>query len=351
MSGEDRNLIVETKINRPGIRFYNVLEEPFGIYGVYFEEGKFRRMPESVAKTVNAGVLKNHSHTAGGRIRFRTDSPYVAVSARVGNITRFAHFSVLGYCGMDLYIEEENRFIKSFVPPAGVTDYYEGVIDLPGQGMRTILIHMPTYADVESLHIGLAPDAKIAPPEPYKNDLPVVYYGSSITQGGCVSRPGNIYQAIISRRFQMDYVNLGFSGHALAEETMVEYIRRLPMTLFVMDYDHNAPNPQYLEQTHGRMFRKIREANPELPIVLMTAPRFLAGESMLTRRAIIRRTYQQALAAGDRNVYLLEGPELMALAGNEGTVDNVHPNDLGFMSMAKALGDLMERECLLPVRG
>lgn len=351
MSGEDRNLMVKTKINKPGVRFYNVLEEPFGIYGVYFEEGKFRRMPESVAKTVNAGVLKNHSHTAGGRIRFRTDSPYVAVSVRTGNFSRFSHFSVLGYCGMDLYIEEEDRFIKSFVPPAGVTDYYEGVIDLPGQGMRTILIHMPTYADVESLHIGLAPEARIESAAPYRNSLPVVYYGSSITQGACASRPGNSYEAMIARRFRIDYVNLGFSGHALAEETMVEYISRLPMGLFVMDYDHNAPNRQHLEQTHGHMFRKIREANPELPIVLMTAPRFLADESMLARREIIRRTYQQAIAAGDRNVYLLEGPELMALAGHEGTVDNVHPNDLGFMSMAKALGDLMERACLLPVRG
>ena len=49
------------------------------------------------------------------------------------------------------------------------------------------------------------------------------------------------------------------------------------------------------------------------------------------------KTYENALARGDRNVYLIDGPTLMAIAGNEGTVDGTHPTDLGFFSMAQAL--------------
>lgn len=49
---------------------------------------------------------------------------------------------------------------------------------------------------------------------PYRDLPPVVYYGSSITQGVGVSRPGNCYEAMISRRFHLDFINLGFSGNA-----------------------------------------------------------------------------------------------------------------------------------------
>ena len=62
---------------------------------------------------------------------------------------------------------------------------------------------------------------------------------------------------------------------------------------------------------------------------------------------VIRTTYENAKAAGDRNVYLLEGRELMALCGEDGLIDACHPNDLGFAAMAKALGDLFEREGIL----
>ena len=47
-------------------------------------------------------------------------------------------------------------------------------------------------------------------------------YGSSITQGGCASRPGMAYQNIISRHFDCDHINLGFSGSAKGEEANAE---------------------------------------------------------------------------------------------------------------------------------
>lgn len=35
--------------------------------------------------------------------------------------------------------------------------------------------------------------------------------------------------------------------------------------------------------------------------------------------------------------------DLMKMAENDGTVDNTHPNDLGFASMAKVLGDALQK--------
>ena len=92
----DPNLVVPTKLDKADICFYNVLEEPFSIHGVFYEDGKFRRLPESVAEAVSPGVLRLHGHTTGGRVRFRTDSPYIAVSVRFGAISLYSHMSTVG---------------------------------------------------------------------------------------------------------------------------------------------------------------------------------------------------------------------------------------------------------------
>ena len=344
MSNVDPNLVVPTKLDKDDVRFYNVLEEPFGLYGVFYEDGAFRRMPEAVAKTVSPGVLRLHWHTAGGRVRFRTDSPYIAVSVRLCNTNLYSHFSTVGSAGLDMYYEDEGRFFKSFLPPRLVGDHFEYLVERKENTLRDILINMPMYSGVVSLHIGLAEGAQLLPPKPLKCDKKVVFYGSSITQGGCASRPGNSYEATVSRRFGFDYVNLGFSGNAKGEDAVANYIAGLSMDVFVYDYDHNAPNPEYLAATHEKLFRAVRQKHPDIPIVMMCRPKYYVNEETARRMEIIRATYNNARAAGDRHVYLLTGPELMALCGEDGLVDGTHPNDFGFASMAKAVGDLFERE-------
>ena len=115
--------------------------------------------------------------------------------------------------------------------------------------------------------------------------------------------------------------------------------RRFKATGHVID----APTAEHLQSTHERMFRRIREAKPDLPIILLSRPKFSLTEEEEVRLEIIRVTYRNALGNADNNVYLIDGRTLMALAGDEGTVDNCHPTDFGFMSMAKAVGDLLEK--------
>lgn len=343
----DPNFVVPTKLEKEDIRFYNVLEEPFAIHGVYYEDGKFRRMPEAVAETVSGGVLRLHAHTTGGRVRFRTDSPYIAVSARLGERNLYSHISTVGSAGMDLYLESSNRCIKCFIPPRAVEEHYESLIDIKLEGVQDYTINLPLFAEVVSLHIGLAEGAQLLPPKPLPCGKKVVFYGSSITHGGCASRPGNSYEAMLARRFGFDYVNLGFSGNACAEDEIIAYIAGLDMDVFVYDYDHNARTLPHLENTHEKMFRAIRAAHPNIPIVMMCRPKYYVNKETARRIEIISATYNNAKAAGDNNVYLLTGPELMALCGEDGLVDGTHPNDFGFASMAKAVGDLFEREGIL----
>ena len=170
--------------------------------------------------------------------------------------------------------------------------------------------------------------------------MPVVYYGSSITQGGCASRPGMAYQNIISRWYNCDHINLGFSGNAKGEDAIAEYIAGLKMSVFVYDYDHNAPNVEHLKKTHKRMFDIIRGKNPNLPIIIVSMPKYPLTNNEVLRREVIKETYKTAKSQGDNNVYFIDGCEMMRFkGGNEATVDNCHPTDLGFRRMADWIGE------------
>ena len=333
----DRNFAVPTSLSVPNIKFHDAREEPFSIYGVFYENGKFRRLPEKVAESVSDRVYKLHTHTAGGRIKFKTNSPFIAIQAVMPQITKLSHFSLTGSASFDLYVGKNEQYFGTFVPPKTITDGYESLIEFGSITEREITINFPLYSSISQLYIGLHEDATLKKGSDYKHKKPIVFYGSSITQGGCASRPGTSYESIISRALKTDYTNLGFSGSAKGEDEIAQYIKALDMSVFVYDYDANAPDVAHLEATHERMFSIIREHNPDLPIIMMTYPRYTPTDSQKARLEVVRKTYRNALEKGDSNVYFLDGPTLMKYAKNEGTVENKHPNDLGFYSMAKVL--------------
>ena len=341
----DENFKVDSNLNIPDIQFYNAEHAPFSVHGLLRENNLFRRMPEKVAETVNYGVQVQSSNTAGGRVRFCTDSPYIAIHADMPPFYLMPHFAMSGSSCFDLFVRKSDgthRFVGAFIRQPEEKAGYEGILRPEGTGMREYTIHFPSYADVTSLHIGLSKDARVLPAPQYRIEKPVVFYGSSITQGACATRPGTTYDSILSRQFDFDYLNLGFSGSARGEQEMADYIAALPMSCFVMDYDYNAPSVEHLQNTHEPFYKTIRKAHPELPILLLSRPTYYQNEDAKQRLAVIRKTYENAKAAGDEHVYLIESSALMALAQDGGLVDNVHPNDFGFASMAKAVAEVMK---------
>ena len=344
ISNIDKNLKVETEIQKEGIKFYDVLEEPFKVCGVFKEGEYFTRMPDEVAKTVSAGVKYGARYTSGGRVRFRTNSTYVAIHYK-GEMGRLPFMADTGSGGFDIYTG--TKFKGAFTPPAQNKSGYESVVEFGNSEIKEITINFPLYSFVRDLYIGLDENALVEAPTDYKVEKPVVFYGSSITMGGCASRPGAIYQQYVSRRFDCDFVNLGFSGNAKAEVEIAEYIASLDMSLFVFDYDHNSPSLEHLEETHERLFKMVREKHPDVPVVIMSKPKFELDAYQIKRLEIIRKTCDNARAAGDRNVYFIDGRELFSLCEHEGLVDGCHPTDLGFFSMAKKLVEVIEENKIL----
>lgn len=340
----DKNLAVPAEINAPDCVFHNVKEEPFEIYGLYNAKSEeiFRRLPESDAKAISDGVEKLHIHTAGGRVRFSTDSEYIAIRAIVPSVTHFSHMPLCGVAGFDMYVSRDGHdvFEKTFVPPYGMTDGFTSIYHFGDRKMREITINFPLYNPVNDLYVGISDDAVLSGGKKYKYEIPVVYYGSSITQGGCASRPGNAYPAVISQMLDCDYINLGFSGNARGEDAMYDYIASLSMSAFVYDYDYNAPSTEHLEKTHERGFLKIREKQPELPVIFVTAPNDdMKNIQRRNNRAVIMKTYLNAVERGDENVYFVDGASIFDGENpNSCTVDGCHPTDLGFLRMARGIG-------------
>ena len=344
ISSIDKALAVNTAIGRDDVVWHDPRKDPFKLYGVYYEDGLYRRMPMAVAETVNQGVAELSINTAGGRVCFATDSDCVAISYRRPSLWRMPHMALAGSAGLNLYIRHEGKiaYYGSFIPDFKKSEGYDSIITFPDRKMREIIIHMPLYCGVKSLEIGLQNDAKLEKWNGYKREeKPVVFYGSSITQGASATTPATDYISVLSRRFDTDIVNLGFSGSAKGEQTMMDYIAKLDMSVFVYDYDHNAPNADHLRATHYNGYRTVRDAQPDLPIIMCTSTAYgnLKNPEFPERRDVIAATYERALAEGDKNVYFVDGKKVYATFYEDGcTVDGSHPTDYGFRVMADAVG-------------
>ena len=341
MKQYDVNMIVETKLGDYDVVFYDAEAEPFRIYGVWREGDTLCRVPRAVAETVSEGIFNRRITTSGGRVRFITDSPFVAVKVEYAACEQNDIAPLACTVGFDLYAD--GVYATTYRYKLEFDKELIGVKDFGDRKERLYTLNMPTHSSVKKIYIGISKDATVRRAPDYKYEKPVVFYGSSITNGSCASRPGMIYENQISRKLDMNYHNLGFGGLAKGEPQMAEYIAGLDMSVFVMDYDHNAPTVEHLLATHEPFFKTVRESHPELPIIMISRPTEcnIPGETE-ERFNIVKRTYDNAKASGDENVYLINGLDFFGDLGKECSVDGVHPTDFGFYLMANRIAAELE---------
>jgi hypothetical protein len=308
-------------------------------------EQPFDRLPARAKSVVRPTVWELARHSAGLFIDVVTNA--TAISTRwtvTSERLAMPHMPASGVSGIDLYLHRDGRwhFLGNGRPKEYPANTAELVTDLKSSE-STYRIYFPLYNGVASLEIGVPDGATFRVVEPNDDkSSPIVIYGTSITQGGCASRPGMSYPAIVGRRLSVPVINLGFSGSGKSEPEVARLLAELEASAFVLD-----PLPNlYSEQVAERMpkfIKIIRGRHPDTPILLMESPLFpnvpfskVSGERVNSSNGRLRDLYEARVAAGDRHIWLVPACDFTA-DGGEATVDGIHPTDVGFLKLADAV--------------
>ncbi len=333
------------------MKIYDAYDQKMRLYGICPEaraRRMFYRLPEEmIEKFPQFEELGRRN--VGARLRFRTDASAFKIRMRLATESVDPAIALPGSAGLDVYEESgvNSRYLGYLAPSDyGFKEKWQEGEFRKSSGMQTITLNLPRNERLSALKILLPDEANLETAPDYRYEQPIVFYGSSITEGGCAPRPGAAYTSIVSRRLDSDYLNHGYSGGAKGEIAFAEYIAKMEnISILVYDYDHNSPSPKHLAETHEPFFRHIRKAKPGLPIVMLSRPDFdFHREDSIRRRDVIYRTYRNAVQAGDRNVYFIDGERLFGTSGREEcTIDGCHPTGLGFMRMAEAVYPVLAR--------
>jgi len=306
----------------------------------------FDRLPAKAEGVVRDPVWNLSRHSAGICVRFITDARSMDASwVLTSDKLAMPHMPATGVSGIDLYARQDpwKWHWLAIGQPTGKSTQARLVDGLP-EGSREYLLYLPLYNGVESLEIGLPAGAKLAKGDEYKPALrkPIVFYGTSITQGGCASRPGMVHTAILGRRLGLPVINLGFSGNGRMEPEMARLLAELDPFCYVLDCLPNM-NGAEVAQRAEPFVKVLREACPETPIVLVEdrsyADAFLIESKRRHNsesRAALKAAYDRLTNAGVKQISYMEG-DLLLNPDGEGTVDSSHPTDLGFVQQADAL--------------
>ena len=326
----------------PNITFFDVRKPPFSIHGLYRPEteSSFRRVPADVAEATSERVAIRANQPSGGRVRFFTDSKTLVLRVVTGRTEQDFHVSPLLESGIDVYQDTPrgSRFLGSTRPDFADRSSYDFTLPLPS-GDKELTLYLPVYGELIDLYVGLDEGAVLGAHTPYTYQKPIVFYGSSITQGCAASRPGKIYPSLLSRQFDFDFINLGFSGSCRGEQEIVDYMATLDMSAFICDFDHNRSSAQKLESAHFNVYETIRKKHPDIPFYMISRPDFRFNKMDFDRRAVIMESYLRAWRGGDENVFFIDGSAFFNTADLiDCTVDGGHPTDVGFAYMAQAIG-------------
>ncbi|OXS55307.1 hypothetical protein B1A99_23850 [Cohnella sp. CIP 111063] len=336
------------------LRWLSPLQQPFEVTGFawFGEERRYRRLPGDSRLPLREAVDLLADCTAGGQIHFRTDSTRLSIRTRLAGPANMYHMPATGQNGFDCYTGEfgSRTFISvaSFDPSQREYEsiLYEGL----DRRMRSVAIHFPLYQGVEEVWIGLDPDAEAIVPSAYRLNKRIICYGTSITQGGCASRPGMAYPNILSRRLPYEFINLGFSGNGKGESELARLIAEIDNPgLLVLDYEANVSIAEY-KAALPEFIRIYRERHARVPVLVVSKIRYgFEGEKpehfreRMELRAFASETVRLLRAQGDDRIYFQDGEELLGEREADYTVDGVHPTDLGFQTIADRLQPALNR--------
>lgn len=330
-----------------GLLWYDIRD--LGVEGRGWGESQtkefYDRLPAKAEKVVRPPVWGLSRHSAGMYVRFVTDATSISARWTLRSASlAMNHMPATGVSGLDLYVRLDDGRLHWLGTGRPTAKTSQGtLVSGISPGRREYYLYLPLYNGVESVHLGLAKSATLAKATawPAERAKPICFYGTSITQGGCASRTGMTYAAILGRRLNRPTINLGFSGNGKMELEVVQLLAELDPSVYVINCLPNMGSKEVAERTEP-LVRAIRKAHPQTPIVL-AEDRTYANAVLLARsqerhrtsRAALRKAYDQLISSGVKNLHYMTGETQLGDDG-EDTVDGSHPTDLGFVRMSDA---------------
>lgn len=299
------------------------------------------RFPQSAKFRIPAGVWNRAVASDGGRIRFASTTSRLAIRVQ----TTPAQTKP---CFIDTYIDDD--YVSS-ANALGVEPTELLLFAGQGRGRKNITIYLPNNHEIRVLAVGIEADAELKPPPAFAVKTPIVCYGSSVMQGTGAAHPAKTYPAVVARRLNLDFVNLGFGGAGKAEPTVVDLVNQLAASCFIFDLGKSYGNQE--KEPYARMLATIRAAHPQVPILCVTPiystneaidPAYL--EKSVRLRNLMRDAAVERRQAGDKFTFVVEGLELFGEADKHLFRDPQHPNDEGNELMGQRLVPIVEKVVL-----
>ena len=320
------------------IKYYG--EESFLLEGTFIhdslKENRYDRLPASYKEIVREPVWDLSKHSSGLSIRFLSNSSVITAKWEVLNNFSMDHMPDTGIKGVDLYFKDNDewQYINTGVP-VGFNNEYKLVENMENE-LREYKLFLPLYDGIKNIEIGVDSISYIKRPK-INEKKPIVFYGTSITQGACASRPGMAHTNIISRQLDRDVINFGFSGNGRMEESIANLISDSNPIFYVIECMPNMYPPDLVSNNTIPLIDTIRAKDSDTPIILVDL--FTSPITALDKNAIrgtsemnnaLKSQYDKMINSGYNNIIYLETQSAL---GNdfEGTVDAVHFTDLGFI--------------------
>ena len=301
-------------------------------------EYPFQRIPDKYKNSVRQELWKISQNSAGVSILFETNSPKIIVHWKILSDFKMNHMPNTGIKGLDLYEYKNNswNYCSTGIPEGKSNKAV--IFENKKRKLRKFRLHLPLYETLIDLKIGINDDCNFSN---YKTDLKtIVFYGTSITQGGCASRPGLAYTNIISRKTEYNCINFGFSGNGHLEPSVGTILSNIKTNYYVIDCLPNV-DMKLIELNVIPLIESIRSSknSNDKPIIFVEQPEChndYIEENIYEKNNILKKEIQNAIKIGYKRIYLIESEDCIG-KDNEATVDGVHYNDIGFKRFAEHL--------------
>lgn len=331
-----------SKFINSNLDWYDVLSMKDYVKGLYWfrTNSSFSRLCESLDVRDNLKVLS--LMPSGAYIEFESDTDEISIDVELENSYYMPHMTAIGQAGFDLYVKIKNKFIYLSSTKTKDLKYQYNLFKSKKKVLRVYRIYLPMYIKILSLSLGLGRSGII---RVVSDDRPyIVSYGTSITQGGCASRPGMSYTSILERNIDYKVLNFGFSGNAYLDKNIAHAINEINPKYVIVEAAANCLERREFEEDLKEFVKLVScKANVLVISYFPNSSELVDNvkKRMIRQNTIIIKKVIKEL--NKKNIYFLDGFNLLKKMCYDETVDGVHLTDLGFYFLAIKLRDKIKK--------